>query len=104
MKACFRFDNGSVDAALKNQVITADCSLTGLDADLFVLQFNPFVFTHAWQLLGKSSTRFGNDLSPYLACTHDFFTRSAQTGLLSLQFGTSDFKKRIATVCRRIPP
>jgi hypothetical protein len=97
MKVYFRFDNGSVDASLRHQITAANSSLTPLDGELYAFQFNPVVFTHAWQLLGKSSTRFGNDLSPYLACTHDFFTRSVQTrDILSLQFGTADFKKRIS--------
>lgn len=93
MKVYFRFDRGSVPEALKNQILDSN-SLTNLDGELYAFEFDPAKFVHAWQLLGKSPTRFGNDLSQYLGGARDFFDRTAQNGLLSLTFGNSDFKKR----------
>lgn len=96
MRVYFRFCEGLVPDALKAQVITRNTALRQFDATLFALDFDPTVFTHALQLLGQSSTRFGNDLSPYLACVHNFFERAPEAEVLSLAYGTSDFKKRMS--------
>jgi len=86
----------SVPEGLRNQVTQNNSSLNSLDDELYSFEFDPVVFTHAWQLLGNSPTRYGNDLSPYLVSTHDFFSHRDRNGLLALTFGTPDFKRRIS--------
>ena len=98
MKVYFRFDKNSVPEKLMKSIITNNKLLTLLDNELFSFKFEPLEFLHAWQLLGNSSTRYGNDLSQYIPSVCDFFNKKRvnQNELLSLNFGTTDFKKRMS--------
>lgn len=96
MKIYFKIDKASVPEDIRMQISGANRNLSSIDDDIFAFSFDPIVFTHAWQLLASSPTRFGNDLSPYLACTNDFFLRSGSSEVLCLTMGTTDFKKRMS--------
>lgn len=96
MKVYFKFDRESVPELIRTQIASLNGNLISLDGETFAFNFDPVVFTHAWQVLTKSPTGFGSDLSMYLAGTYDFFLRNSTSEALCLTVGTTDFKRRIS--------
>ena len=96
MKIYMRLDKQSISESVRNLIITNNRLLSSLDDDILVFRIDPIEFTHAYQLLGESSTRFGNDLQLYLGTVNTFFRNINHDGLLTLGFGDSDFKRKVS--------
>ncbi len=89
-------DSATIGSALESQIRSTNTGLAPVDCNIYLATFNPIVFGHASLLLGKNPNRFGYDLSTYLATLELFFRRKPQEGFLTINSGSSDFKKRLA--------
>lgn len=96
MKIYVKLDKGSIPASLRAVIKSANTNLSHSDDDIYLYTFNPLEFTHAWLLLGSYPSRYGSDLSPYLANTKDFFKRAPASPFLNLDFGSEDFKRKLS--------
>lgn len=96
MKVQFQFDSNSVPGAVKAQILASNGKLGPLDTGLYKYAFEAIQFFHAWQLMGTSPQRFGNDLSQYLIGAYDFLLRAPKTEYVQLDFGNADFKRRVS--------
>ncbi len=96
MKIYLKLDSRSINATALGAITTRNSKLSSVEDEVFLYTFDPVVFTHGWELLGSSPLRYGTDLTPYLANTISHFRRIAGAIYLYLDFGDSDFKKKLS--------
>jgi len=96
MKVLFQFDPNTVPGAIQAQIVASNTGLAELEPGLQRYQFEAITFLHAWQLMGTSPQRFGNDISQYLIGAYNFSLWAPKTEFVQLDFGGSDFKRRVS--------
>lgn len=89
-----RFDSSSVPPQVLNSLVPSCVSLAHVAEHDYLLSLDPARFTHAHLVLGSNPNRFGADLSPHLVTVIDFFSKAPKSNFITLNFGTSDFKRR----------
>lgn len=89
-----RFDATSVPSIVLNQNVSTCAALRPVVEHDYILELDPGRFTHAHLVLGENPNRFGADLAPHLVTVIDFFEKSPKSRFITLNFGTSDFKRR----------
>jgi len=89
-----RFDSSSVPPQVLNSLVPSCESLAHVVEHDYLLSLDPARFTHAHLVLGSNPNRFGADLSPHLVTVIDFFSKAPKSNFITLNFGTSDFKRR----------
>lgn len=93
----YRIDANTLALAATRPGISAVPAVTRFPSSLRLMSFSPAVFTPAYQLLGASSQRFGDDLFQYLAGVRAFFERADIAGGIDLtNSGNADFKRRVS--------
>jgi hypothetical protein len=92
------FDASTIDLDLMQEIYSTNTNLQSIEQNICVFEFDSITFAHALMLLGQNGNRFGYDLSLYLNTVIYFFNNSttAVTGLIVIDKGSSDFKKRIS--------
>jgi hypothetical protein len=96
MKIYLKLDSQSIKSIDIDTIIKNNNKLSCVEDEIFLYSFDPIVFTHAWELLGSDPSRYGTDLTPYLANTISHFRRISNTTNLHLDFGDTDFKRKLS--------
>ena len=96
MEIFFRADSTSNNPNLASNIIPTISTIKKVVGDDYLLSVNPSVFVHAHMLLGGHPTRYGMDLSHYLTGIIDYFNRQTDKRTITLDFGSTDFKRRIS--------
>lgn len=96
MKTLLRFDARSVASTVISQVLAANPAIRQVDDDVYLYEYAPMVLSNALLLLGQNPVRFGYDISHYLASAALFYSRQNAPQRVAIDFGPSDFKKRMA--------
>ena len=89
-----RFDSSSVPHDVLNHLVPSCGALHHVVEHDYLMSLDPARFTHAHLVLGSNPNRYGADLSPHLVTVIDFFSKAPKSKFISLNFGTSDFKRR----------
>lgn len=92
------FDASTIESDLMQEIYSINTNLQSIEQNICVFEFDSVIFAHALMLLGQNRNRFGYDLSLYLNTVIYFFNNSttAVNGLIVIDKGSSDFKKRIS--------
>lgn len=91
------FDTSTIHSDIINQIDSTNNLLLNIDQNIRAFDFDATAFAHALMLMGQNKNRFGYDLSLYLNTAVYFFRNSrTASGLLVIDSGSSDFKKRMS--------
>lgn len=96
MKSLLRFDAKSITPTVISQLTAANTAIRLVDDDVYLYEYDAAVLSHALLLLGQNPVRFGYDISHYLTSAALFYSRRSTAQRVSIDFGPSDFKKRMA--------
>jgi hypothetical protein len=98
LRTFISFDASTIGFDLMQEIHSTNTNLQLIDQNICIFEFDSITFAHALLLLGKNGNRFGYDLSFYLTTVVYFFNNSATAsrGLIVIDKGSSDFKKRIS--------
>lgn len=92
------FDTSTIEYDVMQHIYSTDLHLREVEQNICVFEFDAVTFAHALMSLGQNGNRFGYDLSLYPNTVIYLFNNSttAINGLIVVDKGSSDFKKRIS--------